>query len=59
MPALTAYEHDTNYLSWFHLINPAVPFLIPLTRFPGFIWIIAVAFVVPRTIPLRMVSKAL
>ena len=40
-------------LSWFHLISPAVLFLIPLTRFPGFIWLIAVAFALPRTIPFR------
>ncbi len=36
-------------LSWFHLISPAVLFLIPLTRFPGFIWLIAVGFALPRT----------
>jgi hypothetical protein len=37
-------------LSWFHLVSPAVLFLIPLTRFPGFIWIIAVGLALPRTI---------
>lgn len=36
-------------LSWFHLISPGVLFLIPLTRFPGFIWLIAVGFALPRT----------
>jgi hypothetical protein len=36
-------------LSAFHLISPQLLFLIPLTRFPGFIWIIAVAFALPRT----------
>ncbi len=36
-------------LSWFHLISPAMLFLIPLTRFPGFIWLIAVGFALPRT----------
>jgi hypothetical protein len=46
----------TGELSWFHLISPPVLFLIPLTRFPGFIWIIAVAFALPRTIPLRTAS---
>ena len=35
-------------LSVFHLISPQLLFLIPLTRFPGFIWIIAVAFTLPR-----------
>jgi hypothetical protein len=36
-------------LSWFHLISPAMLFLIPLTRFPGFIWLIAAGFALPRT----------
>lgn len=35
-------------LSVFHLISPQLLFLIPLVRFPGFIWIIAVAFTLPR-----------
>lgn len=35
-------------LSFFHLIAPRLLFLIPLTRFPGFIWIIAVGFALPR-----------
>jgi len=36
-------------LSIFHLISPKLLFLIPLTRFPGFIWIIAVAFALPNS----------
>ncbi|WP_263351100.1 hypothetical protein [Acidicapsa acidisoli] len=36
-------------LSWFHLISPGALFLIPLTRFPGFVWLIALGFVLPRT----------
>jgi hypothetical protein len=36
-------------LSWFHLVSPAALFLIPLTRFPGFIWLIAVGFALPKT----------
>lgn len=36
-------------LSWFHLISAKALFLIPLTRFPGFIWIIAVGLALPRT----------
>ena len=36
-------------LSYFHLISPKLLFLIPLTRFPGFIWIIAVAFALPNS----------
>lgn len=35
-------------LSVFHLIFPKLLFLIPLTRFPGFIWIVAVGFAMPR-----------
>ncbi len=37
-------------LSWFHLISPAMLFLMPLTRFPGFIWLIAVGFALPKTL---------
>jgi hypothetical protein len=35
-------------LSWFHLISPTALFLIPLTRFPGFLWLIAVGFLLPK-----------
>ena len=35
-------------LSWFHLISPGMLFLIPLTRFPGFIWLVAVGFALPK-----------
>jgi len=31
-------------LSWFNLILPQALLLIPLTRFPGFIWLIATGF---------------
>jgi hypothetical protein len=34
-------------VSLFHLISPKLLFLIPLVRFPGFIWIIAVGFTLP------------
>jgi hypothetical protein len=36
-------------LSWFHLVAPKLLFLIPLVRFPGFIWLIAVGFLLPKT----------
>lgn len=39
-------------LSWFHLIIPKILFLIPLVRFPGFVWLIAVGFLPPKTRPL-------
>lgn len=36
-------------LSWFYLITAKALFLIPLTRFPGFLWMIAAGFALPRT----------
>jgi hypothetical protein len=37
-------------LSWLHLMFfPKLLFLIPLVRFPGFIWLIAVGFLLPRS----------
>jgi hypothetical protein len=37
-------------LSWLHLIvYPKLLFLIPLTRFPGFLWLIAVGFLLPKS----------
>jgi hypothetical protein len=35
-------------LSWFSLVFPQVVFLIPLTRFPGFIWLIIAGFMLPK-----------
>jgi hypothetical protein len=37
-------------LSWINLITPKALFLVPLTRFPGFVWIIAAGFALPSTI---------
>ena len=34
-------------LSWFNLVFPRALFLIPLVRFPGFIWLIATGFMLP------------
>jgi hypothetical protein len=37
-------------LSWLHLVLfPKLLFLIPLTRFPGFIWLISVGFLLPKS----------
>ncbi|MBV9302498.1 MAG: hypothetical protein JOY62_16975 [Acidobacteriaceae bacterium] len=36
-------------LSWFNLVFPQALFLIPLVRFPGFIWLIASGFALPKT----------
>lgn len=36
-------------LSWISLVVPGALFLIPLTRFPGFIWLIAAGFALPST----------
>ena len=38
-------------LSVFHLISPQLLFLIPLVRFPGFVWIVAVGFTLPSRRP--------
>lgn len=35
-------------ISWLHLAFPKLLFLIPLVRFPGFIWLIAVGFLLPK-----------
>ena len=36
-------------LSWLNLEFPSALFLIPLTRFPGFVWMIAIGFALPTT----------
>jgi hypothetical protein len=35
-------------LSWLEILLPKALFLIPFTRFPGFIWMIAAGFALPR-----------
>lgn len=42
-------------LSWLHLIRPEMffLFLIPFARFPGFIWLILVGFLLPSTAQMR------
>src|SRR5439155_3664604 len=37
-------------LSWLNLITSRALFLVPLTRFPGFAWLIAAGFALPNTI---------
>lgn len=39
--------------SCLHLAYPKLLFLIPLVRFPGFIWLIAVGFLLPKRRPAR------
>jgi hypothetical protein len=42
-------------LSWLHLaVFPRLLFLIPLVRFPGFLWLIAVGFKLPRARGVRL-----
>lgn len=36
-------------LSWLNLVFPGALFLIPLTRFPGFVWLILAGFRLPAT----------
>jgi hypothetical protein len=45
-------------LSWLSLVIPKLLFLIPLTRFPGFIWLIVVGFLLPKTNRDRGVKKS-
>jgi hypothetical protein len=40
-------------LSWLEIMFPKLLLLIPLTRFPGFLWLIAVGFSLPSTIETR------
>lgn len=44
-------------LSWLNIVFPQALFLIPLTRFPGFVWAIAVGFALPTAIPQRTQSE--
>lgn len=37
-------------LSWLNLVIPKVVFLVPLTRFPAFIWLMAAGFLLPATV---------
>ena len=40
-------------LSWLHLMVPAALPLVPLTRFPGFVWIIAMSLTMPSSFERR------
>jgi hypothetical protein len=37
-------------LSWINLIVPKAFFLVPLTRFPGFVWLIVAGFAMPNKV---------
>jgi hypothetical protein len=39
----------TGELSWFVILFPRVVFLLPITRFLGFIWLIAAGFALPSS----------
>ena len=43
-------------LSWLQIVFPQLLPLIPLTRFPGFIWLIAAGFALPRTVDREKVA---
>jgi len=43
--------------SWISLIWPKALFLIPLTRFPGFLWLIATGFMLPTSIVSQRTSE--
>jgi hypothetical protein len=40
--------------SWLSLLSLKLLFLIPLTRFPGFIWVIATGFLLPKAVGREM-----
>jgi hypothetical protein len=44
-------------LSWFNLVFPQALFLIPLVRFPGFIWLIATGFLLPKDISVEQSAR--
>ena len=44
-------------LSWLSLIFPKLLFFIPLTRFPGFIWLIIAGFMLPKTVVQKALSS--
>jgi hypothetical protein len=41
-------------LSWLEILFPKLLFLIPLTRFPGFLWMILAGSLLPRSIERRV-----
>jgi hypothetical protein len=43
-------------LSWLDILFPRALFLIPLTRFPGFVWLIAAGFALPNKLERETVS---
>ena len=46
-------------LSWLNLVSPKALFLIPLTRFPGFVWLIATGFLLPKSMPRKSATPAM
>ncbi|MFZ0861176.1 MAG: hypothetical protein WCA27_03100 [Candidatus Sulfotelmatobacter sp.] len=44
-------------LRWLNLIAPQALFLVPLTRFPSFVWLIATGFLLPKSITRRLASS--
>jgi hypothetical protein len=45
-------------LSWFSMVIPAALSLIPLTRFPAFVWLVAAGFLLPKSAPVVPASVA-
>jgi len=44
-------------LSVLSLVIPQALFLIPLTRFPGFVWLIAAGFALPKSVASANIAK--
>lgn len=45
-------------LSWLNFLFPQAILLIPLTRFPGMVWLIAAGFLLPRTVAVGKSQQA-
>jgi hypothetical protein len=44
-------------VSWLQIMFPKLVFLIPLTRFPGFVWLIAAGFLLPRSVEREKMAR--
>jgi hypothetical protein len=46
-------------LSWLSILFPQADFLIPLARWPGFVWLIAAGFALPKTVARTIETSSL
>ena len=48
--ALGLFLAGAGELSWLTMVTTKLAFLVPVTRFPGFLWMIAAGFALPRVL---------